>query len=113
MPNRTTHKLVGAGVGAANSLYRSRAQPAAYRFAETAGGTFGGYLGGLLPDIIEPAVSSWHRSYAHSCATGAAALRAACQVNTWESQCRANAAKCIVVKENMRISMRRSRRILQ
>jgi len=39
-------------------------------WTEVAGGALGGYVGGLLPDVLEPAISSWHRDVAHSCAAG-------------------------------------------
>ena len=69
MPDGKTHKLVGAGTGVVYAAYRAKQQSGPNWWIEVLGGAVGGYCGGLLPDIFEPAISSWHRGVAHSCAT--------------------------------------------
>jgi len=62
---------------------------------EAVGGAIGGYLGGIMPDLLEPAISSWHRGTAHSYAGGATVVAAATSVLAqWESVCRTNAENC-------------------
>jgi hypothetical protein len=72
MSDRSTHKLAGVGSGAAFAAYRAKDQSFESLLVEVAGGAIGGYLGGILPDILEPAISSWHRSVAHSYISGGA-----------------------------------------
>jgi hypothetical protein len=66
MPDGKTHKLVGAGTGAVYASSRAKEQTVTNWCAEVAGGAFGGYVGGALPDVLEPALSPWHRNTAHS-----------------------------------------------
>jgi membrane-bound metal-dependent hydrolase YbcI (DUF457 family) len=52
-------------------------------------------LGGLLPDILEPALSSWHRDVAHSLTTGAGVVAVLKSIfEGCEAACRENAEKC-------------------
>ncbi len=61
MPDGKTHKLVGAGTGAVYAGFRAKEQSNQNWCIEVAGGAVGGYVGGQLPDVLEPAISSWHR----------------------------------------------------
>jgi len=70
MPGRATNVVVGTIAGATTAAFRARHEPDGRFLLETLGGGAGGYLGGQLPDILEPATSSWHRSFAHSVAAG-------------------------------------------
>ncbi|MGH9515394.1 MAG: hypothetical protein ACRD3P_06915 [Terriglobales bacterium] len=65
--------------------YQAKDQSSSNLIAEMIGGTVGGKGGGLLPDILEPAISSWHRETAH-CATTAVAVAGAARtvVLDWE-----------------------------
>jgi hypothetical protein len=94
MPDGRTHKLVGAGSGAVYAGYRAKDESDSHWWIEVAGGAFGGYLGGMCPDVLEPAISSWHRGTAHSCATGGGILALKSGLNAFAEACRQNAEKC-------------------
>ncbi len=64
MSDGNTHKLVGAGAGAVFAGFRAKEQKDHHWCAEVAGGALGGYIAGQLPDLLEPAISSWHRDVA-------------------------------------------------
>jgi len=99
MPDGTTHRLIGTGGGAIFAAYKAKDQTVENWIAEIAGGAMGGYVGGILPDILEPAVSSWHRGIAHSCAAGATVVTGANQVlSKWEAACRAKAENCKAIQ---------------
>lgn len=93
MPNGKVHTFVGAGSGAALTIYCGRSHEPGVRFIEAVGGGLGGYLGGKLPDMLEPAVSPWHRDLAHSWATGTAVVAALPRLKPWEQYCRQRAAQ--------------------
>ncbi len=94
MPGRKTHRKAGAVSGALYAGYRAKNQAPMGLFVETLGGAVGGMIGGALPDVLEPAVSSWHRSTAHSCAAGGVILSNARALATLEAYCRDRAARC-------------------
>ena len=95
MSDHTTHKLAGIGSGTGFAAYRARGQCFENFLAEVAGGAIGGYFGGILPDILEPAISSWHRSTAHGYISGGTILASAnAMLSTWEMACRNNAENC-------------------
>jgi LexA-binding, inner membrane-associated putative hydrolase len=98
MPDRKTHTAIGAGTGAAFAFYRAKDQSPCNLVTEVAGGLVGGYLGGLVPDVLEPAVSSWHRDTAHSLAVGGAIISLRNHLSGLESGCRENAEKCKAVR---------------
>ena len=92
MPGRRTHKLVGGAAGMAFALYRAQNQTPANQIAEAAGGATGGaFVGGPLADILEPALSPWHRGPAHSWAAGAAIVSFRTTLAAWEAECRRKA----------------------
>ncbi len=97
MPDERTHKYVGLGAGAAYACYRAKEQSPPNWLIEVAGGAVGGYLGGLLPDILEPAISSWHRDMAHSVIGGGAIIALKDSLTASERACRENAEKCRVI----------------
>jgi len=66
MPGDNIHKLAGLG-GALYAGYRAKSETGPNCLIEVAGGAAGWRLGGQLSDILEPALSSWHRNTAHSC----------------------------------------------
>ena len=92
MPNCNTHKLVGVMSGGLFAAYRAKDQSPDNRAAECVGGVIGGYFGGPFPDILEPAISPWHRGVAHSYSTGASVIAGAADILAgWEKVCRNNA----------------------
>jgi len=94
MSDGKTHRLVGAGTGAVFAGFRAKEQKAPNWWCEVAGGALGGYVGGLLPDVLEPAISSWHRDIAHSCAAGGGVIAMGNALAAFEAACRENAEKC-------------------
>jgi hypothetical protein len=98
MPNGRTHKFVGAGSGAVYAAYRAKEHHGPNWWIEVAGGAAGGFVGGILPDILEPAISSWHRGAAHSCAAGGGVVAAKSVLTAWEKACRENAEKCRAIQ---------------
>lgn len=94
MAKRGTHLVVGGATGVAAAAYAARNQDPWNFVAEVIGGGVGGALGSLAPDVLEPAIHSWHRSLAHSCATGVAgAVVAQRHVSSWQQRCRAEAQR--------------------
>jgi membrane-bound metal-dependent hydrolase YbcI (DUF457 family) len=99
MADGVTHKLAGTGSGLIFAAYRAKGQSPGDWIVEVAGGAIGGYVGGILPDILEPAISSWHRGTAHSYVSGA--TLAACIYRTlsdWETACRGQAQNCRAIR---------------
>lgn len=95
MSDRKTHQQIGLAAGAVYASYRAKDQNTSNWLLEVAGGAARGYMGGLLPDILEPAISSWHRDVAHSCATGGTIVSALVNMlPEWETACRENAERC-------------------
>jgi hypothetical protein len=94
MSDGKTHRLVGAGTGAVVAGFRAKQQKDHHWWAEVAGGALGGYVGGQLPDLLEPAISSWHRDVAHSCTAGGAIIAMGNALAAFEAACRENAEKC-------------------
>ena len=83
MPGMNTHRRVGGALGLAYAAYHARdlgPQPFAF---ESLGGLVGGVIGGSVPDVVEPAISSWHRSTAHSWALGGTAVASVQKVEQW------------------------------
>jgi hypothetical protein len=74
MPNRKTHGRAGRTAGGVFAAYRAKDQSVVNFAIETVSGRFGGQIGALAADVIEPAISSYHRGPAHSCVAGAAIL---------------------------------------
>jgi len=66
MPCARVHSEVGMLVGGFVAFNEAAAEPLEAQILEAIGGGLGGRLGGLLPDLLEPAISSWHRGTAHS-----------------------------------------------
>lgn len=94
MPGRRAHQVLGTTTGTLFAAYRSRNQRPMDWALETAGGALGGYIGSTLADVLEPAISSWHRGTAHSAATGAAILFSMSEIAKWEAFCRMRAEEC-------------------
>jgi len=97
MPDGRTHKLVGAGSGAVYAGYLAKDQPDFRWWIEVLGGAFGGCLGGACPDVLEPAISSWHRGTAHSYAAGSGILAVRNGLEAFAKACRENSEKCKAV----------------
>jgi len=104
MPGRKTHMRAGAISGAMYAGYRARNQAPNSQLIEVLGGAVGGLIGGALPDIIEPAVSSWHRSTGHSCAAGAAIVSSGSLLASYEAYCRDRAAGSLPVHPGIVLS---------
>jgi hypothetical protein len=98
MSDGKTHRLVGAGTGAVFAGFRAKQQKNHHWWAEVAGGALGGYIGGQLPDLLEPAISSWHRDVAHSCTAGGAIIAMGNALAAFEAACRENAEKCTALQ---------------
>ena len=71
-PDGKTHEYVGITAGAGYTAFQAKEQSAANSLVEVLAGGLGGWAGGKLPDVFEPAVSSWHRGFAHSATVGPA-----------------------------------------
>lgn len=92
MADGLTHKLAGTGSGLILAAYRAKDQSPGDWIVEVAGGALGGYVGGILPDILEPAISSWHRGTAHSYVSGATLTTCVYRtLSDWETACRRQA----------------------
>lgn len=92
MPNRATHESVGAVSGAVVAGYAARDLEGIAFLTEVLAGYLGGKLGGRAPDLIEPAIHPWHRSVAHSCATGSGiSVSLAKGTRHWQEVCRTRA----------------------
>jgi len=98
MPDGRTHKLVGAGAGAVYAGYRAKEESDPHWWIEVAGGAFGGYLGGMCPDVLEPAISSWHRGTAHSCAAGGGIVVLKNGLKAFGDACRESAENCKAIE---------------
>jgi len=98
MPDGKTHKLVGAETGALYVAYGAKEEDGSNWCVEVAGGIFGGFLGGMCPDLLEPAISSWHRGAAHSCAAGSGIVAIASALDAFAQACRVNAEKCKAIE---------------
>ena len=101
MPGRKTHQLAGAISGWAYTLYRNQQQKPDERFVETIGGAIGGAIGGVLADVVEPAVSSWHRGPAHSVAVGSGVVRLSSTLESLADTCRHKAIQARAVPTRM------------
>ncbi len=101
MPNRKTHKKVGAAFGAGAAFLKSSGQPMEYRLIEALGGAFGGYYGGIMPDIFDPATSPNHRSWGHGVIPVAGVARYTIpNVGDWQKNLRDLANTCAARREN-------------
>lgn len=92
MPGYRIHNPVGQVSGGITSIVYITRDGGMMRLedfiAESFGGIVGGGIGALLPDIIEPAIHSWHRSFAHSYAAGTAMIVKGPQLlNSWRNYC--------------------------
>jgi len=93
MASRRAHVAVGIPSGVVAGVYAARQQKHDWLITESVGGGMGGYVGALLPDVLEPAVSSWHRSTCHSwAAVGVAVQTVPEQIRRWQAYCRAQAS---------------------
>lgn len=93
MANRSTHTTAGTVAGLCLSGSLARREPLSALAVEATGGAVGGALGSLVPDWIEPALHSWHRSFAHSYTTASALATATIQwLEQWQQHCRNIAA---------------------
>jgi hypothetical protein len=91
MANRKTHRRTGRVSGAVYAAHRAKGQSVPNFLVETAGGAFGGDVGALAADWLEPAISSWHRGTAHSCAAGTVILSLGDVLGGVEAYCRQQA----------------------
>src|SRR5260370_38458797 len=67
-------------------------EPPHQRVVEAVGGGVGGLVGSLLPDLLEPAISSWHRSVAHSWTTASVGVATIpYRIDGWQERCRVQA----------------------
>lgn len=96
MADGKTHDQFGGALGALLALLRSNAEKDAPMAVvmRMLGGYLGGRVGAKIPDWLEPAVSSWHRSTAHSVVVGATLFEVTRQnIDAWEEHCRAKQAE--------------------
>ena len=93
MPRRKTHRVLGGVSGAVGAAYTARNESGIGMILESLGGFCGGIMSSVIPDVIEPAISSWHRSHAHSVAAGTTiAVSGRSIVGEWQEFCRQKAA---------------------
>lgn len=93
MANRRTHRKVGRVTGAVYAAHRAKYQKVGHFITESIGGAIGGDIGAMAADWLEPAVSSWHRGTAHSCAAGGVVLSLGGTLAQAEVYCRAQAER--------------------
>jgi hypothetical protein len=93
MANRKTHRRVGRVSGALYGAHRAKDQRVGHFITESIGGAIGGDIGAMAADWLEPAVSSWHRGAAHSCAAGGIVLSIGDTLAQVEIFCRAEAQR--------------------
>ena len=93
MANRKTHRRVGRVSGALYGAHRAKDQRVEHFITESIGGAIGGDIGAMAADWLEPAVSSWHRGTAHSCAAGGIVLSIGDTLAQVEIFCRAEAQR--------------------
>jgi hypothetical protein len=91
MANRRTHRKVGRIAGGVCAAHRAKDQKVGHFITESIGGVVGGDFGAMIADWLEPAISSWHRGTAHSCATGGLILSLGDTLAQAEVYCRAQA----------------------
>lgn len=91
MPNRRTHRKVGRIAGGVYAAHRAKDQKVGHFITESIGGAIGGDVGAMVADWLEPAISSWHRGTAHSCAAGGLVLSLGDTLAQAEVYCRAQA----------------------
>jgi hypothetical protein len=94
MPDSRTHTCVGITAGLGFAAYKAKEQTGLDFFVEIVGGAIGGWPGAKLPDVFEPAISSWHRSTAHSMAAGGAIVSQTARLDTFTAFCREQAESC-------------------
>ncbi len=94
MPDGRTHTCVGITAGLGYAAYQAKEQKVLDFWVEAFGGAIGGWPGGKLPDIFEPAISSWHRSTAHSLTTGGMIVSQAPRLSAFTTFCREQAEQC-------------------
>jgi len=100
MSRKRTHIMVGVPSGAVVAYRMADGQPMLERLTETLGGGYGGLIGALFPDLVEPALHSWHRSIAHSWASGGAGITAAIRwLSALQERCRGAAAPRLQLAE--------------
>jgi len=87
-----THLSVATPIGTVYAACNSLNQSGFSCLVESAGGALGGAFGGILPDLIDPPVSSLHRSSAHGVVpvSGAAVVWAS-QLDSWQDALRQQA----------------------
>lgn len=93
MANRRTHRRVGRVAGTVYAAHRAKDQKVSHFITESIGGAVGGDIGSTVADWLEPAVSSWHRGTAHSCAAGGVVLSLGDTLAQSEIFCRAQAER--------------------
>jgi len=93
MANRRTHWRVGRVAGAVYVARRARDQKVGHFIAESIGGAIGRDIGAMVTGWLEPTVSSWHRSTAHSCVAGGIVLSIGDTLAQVETFCRADAQR--------------------
>jgi membrane-bound metal-dependent hydrolase YbcI (DUF457 family) len=91
MPGRKAHRIVGTASGGIYAAHRARNQVGLNHLSEVLGGCVGGYVGGRAPDVLEPAISSWHRGTFHSATAGAGIVSLTQALSAWVDFCRAQA----------------------
>jgi LexA-binding, inner membrane-associated putative hydrolase len=100
MPCCKTHQWVGALAGGLDACYQAQGKPNSDAVLEAIGGALGGCLAGILPDVLEPAVSSWHRDVSHSVTVGGSVLALRATLAKLAQQCRDNAQNCRAAQMN-------------
>ncbi len=104
MPGRETHAYVGLTAGLGYAAFQAKGQSQLNVVVEAAGGALAGWWAGQLPDVFEPAISSWHRSVAHS-GTAAATIvvTARRKLTAVQDQCRKQAEVCRTKRHSLKL----------
>ncbi len=102
MPGKKTHAQVGMTAGIGYAAFQAKEQGSLNLVVEAVGGALGGWCGGQLPDVFEPGIHSWHRSIAHSGATGTAIVtKGRSALNAFQDQCRKEADACRLKRDSL------------
>lgn len=106
MPNATTHKKLGAALGAIAVVHCAQDESPRDRAVEVLGGLCGGFVGGLLPDRLDPPLSPRHRAEFHSLML--LLLLMTLTLEATRLECRRRAQQCLACEPSGSEAMLRS-----
>ncbi len=94
MPDRRTHRVLGAGASVGVAVIQWGEFPEIGKLLYGLSACAGGLVGGVLPDVLEPALHSHHRDVFHSLFAGGGIVAVGSQsAKTFGTELRAEAAR--------------------